>query len=816
MNRTLTVLAVLLALGIARVPVEAASPFQKAQPVWPKGRSLEKNLTVGFRALLDLGDPRDVRLRLTASTCYRATVNGSFVGYGPARGPHGWYRVDEVDLSPWIQPGANIVAIEVAGYNVNSYYTLDQPSFLQAEILVKNRVLSATGNRGFTAFIPGERLQKVQRYSFQRPFTEVYRIRKDHDRWKRDVDLRLQGLECAPDGVLRAYLPRRVPWPDFKLRRPVQILGSGRVVPRETVPRLWKDRSLTQIGPKLEGFPEAELEVIPSIRMQKVTYRPEEDLPADGTAVPESLPVPASTYALLDLGTNLTGFAGVTVECKEPSRLVLAFDEVLRDGLVDFKRLGCVNLIVYELPTGTYRLESFEPYTFRYLQPVVLEGKCRLSDIYLREYVCSGVNRARFRSSDPRLDKLFEAGRETFRQNTLDTFMDCPSRERAGWLCDSFFTARAALDLRGDTIIEQTMMENFLLPEKFEFLPEGMLPMCYPADHNDGVFIPNWALWLVIQLEEYVDRSGDTDTAEGLKPKVLGLIEFLRGFRNDDGLLEKLPSWVFIEWSDANKYVQDVNYPSNMLYAAALSVAGKLYGLKELTTEAEQVRETIRKQSFDGTFFVDNAVRTAAGKLEVTRNRTEVCQYYAFFFDVATPKSHPELWATLRDRFGPRRKDRNDFPEVGLANSFIGNMLRIELLSHAGLSRQILDESIDYLLYMAERTGTLWEHTGDFASCNHGFASHIVRTLYRDVLGLRKIDLLAKEVEIRFAPLDLESCEGERPTPDGTVYLRWRKKGDSLEYSVSVPEDYELHVENSSGLELRRVAGGDSGTPEDG
>ncbi len=63
-------------------------------------------------------------------------------------------------------------------------------------------------------------------------------------------------------------------------------------------------------------------------------------------------------------------------------------------------------------------------------------------------------------------------------------------------------------------------------------------------------------------------------------------------------------------------------------------------------------------------------------------------------------------------------------------------MLRMELLSRDGRSQQILDESIAYLLYMAERTGTLWENVGAEASCNHGFASHIVHTLYRDVLGV--------------------------------------------------------------------------------
>ena len=236
---------------------------------------------------------------------------------------------------------------------------------------------------------------------------------------------------------------------------------------------------------------------------------------------------------------------------------------------------------------------------------------------------------------------------------------------------------------------------------------------------------------------------------------------------------------------------------------AALSAAGRIYRKPEMLQKAEQIRQTIRAQSFDGQFFVDNAVRKD-GKLEVTRNRSEVCQYFAFYFDVATPKSHADLWQILRDRFGPQRKDNREFPEVHPANSFIGNMLRMELLSRAGRSQQILDESVAYLLYMADRTGTLWENVGDYASCNHGFASHICHTLYRDVLGLYRVDRVNKRVALRFGALELENCEGSMPTPDGAIRLSWRKEPDKVVYRLSLPEGYEAESTNLSGRELVR------------
>ena len=286
---------------------------------------------------------------------------------------------------------------------------------------------------------------------------------------------------------------------------------------------------------------------------------------------------------------------------------------------------------------------------------------------------------------------------------------------------------------------------------------------------------------------------------------MLKLVGFLRQFRNSDGLLEKLPSWVFVEWSKANAFVQDVNYPSNMLFAETLDAAAGLYDLPEFAAEAKAVRETIRRQSFDGTFFVDNALRRPDGSLEVTRNRTETCQYYAFFFGVAAPATHSNLWATLVRDFGPRRKGTGAHPDIHPSNQFIGNVLRFELLSREGLCRQMLEESAPYQMRMADLTGTLWEHDSPQASCNHGFASHGgVRLLLRDVLGLHRVDIPRRKVTLQFADLPLEWSEGRVPVPGGTVGLRWRRDGGRLRYAVSLPEGYSVEVRNPAGLELVR------------
>jgi len=794
-------MALLLSTGnsIASVPA-----FVSAKPIWPKGRETEKNLFVGFRANFKTSGQGNVLLRATGATAYRVYLNGRFLAHGPARGPHGFFRVDEWDLTDQLQPGANVVAFEVAGYNVNSYSLLDQPSFLQAEVVADGRVLASTGGKGadFDCTILQERVQKVQRYSFQRAFSEAYRIGPTYDHWRTQTGP-MNGE--AKTAVLppRALLPRGVEYPDYTLRQPSWLVAQGQLKTGLKVDQPWKDRSLTGVGPKFGGYPEKELETIPSLELQTIANANNQAI-NQPWAPAESQVLRSNGFQIVDFGCDLTGFIGVKVSCRSQTRLVLTFDEILLKDDVDWKRLGCVNIVTYDLQPGIYELESFEPYTFRYLKFMVLAGECDVQKIYLREFAGAGVWQAHFAASDERLNRLFAAGRETFRQNALDIFMDCPSRERAGWLCDSFFTARVAKDLCGNTRIEKNFYENFLLPAKFAYLPDGMLPMCYPADHNNGEFIPNWALWFVVELEEYLARSGDRAMVDALRPRVMRLFDYFKKFRNEDGLLEKLQSWVFVEWSAANNFVQDVNYPSNMLYAKALDAAGRMYGMSELCDDAERIRENIRRQSYQDGFFADNALRVN-GNLQVTTNRTEVCQYFAFFFDVAKPETHSELWQRLIKDFGPQRKETKAFPEIHPANAFIGNVLRLELLSRYGLCQQLLDESLAYQLYMVERTGTLWENDGAYASCNHGFASHGgVHVLYRDVLGLQQVDTVRKHVQLRFTDSRLEWCEGRMPTPDGFVVLRWRKESGKLLYQVSAPAGYTIKVENRSSLRAER------------
>ncbi len=693
--------------------------FLKAKPVFAAGHEREMNRTVGFYARIPAA--RHCRLRITGSALYLVKINGTFVHLGPARCAHDTYRVDEISIGRYLTGENDLITIRVQSSFCNSYSLLEQEGFLQAEVVdMEGNVMAYTGIGGdFKCVLLDERFRAVPRYSFQRNFLEAYRLNPNRAAFDIDPEHSL-----SPAGILGEYreknlIPRGLFNPTFPFEPVSALMGQGTVHLPDLEERSPRNGGLAP-SPEFHAFPKGDIIMNPVQEVSEMTYTHVGKVQGS----PASFGVKGGSYVLTDMGKELTGLVTLRVVAKENTVLYLAFDEVLRDGYVDVNRLGCGNVVKYELAPGEYNLLTMEPYTFRYLAVIALGGGIQVWDLGIRRVGFPEIEK-KLNSADVIEQKIYDAAIETFRQNTFDIYMDCPSRERAGWLCDSFFTSRVEYALTGKSVVEKAFLENFLIPEAFPHTPKGMLPMCYPADHNNGNFIPQWAMWYVLELEEYLTRTADRALIDRAESRMFELYDFFAAYENENGLLERLPAWNFVEWSHANDLVQDENYPTNALYASMLDALSSLYQKPELHEKAEKIRAYIRKNTLVDGFFCDNSTRNEEGKLVLSGECTEACQYYMFFLDVATPESHPALWKIITEEFGPDRAKKGLYPQIFPANAFIGNYLRLDIIFRYGLHDQLLTEIKGYFLYMAERTGTLWENTTDFASCNHGFASHV-------------------------------------------------------------------------------------------
>ncbi|MHB1452698.1 MAG: alpha-L-rhamnosidase-related protein [Saccharofermentanales bacterium] len=750
--------------------------------MWAKNIRALKNHTLAFHGSFEIPPDPDVFLVIAVSNLYRIFIDGEFIGYGPARAAHGYTRKDRYQLTQYMGHRINIV-VEVFAANVNSYYIVEELPFFGAEIHDKEKVLASAGN--FQAYLLSDRIAKIQRYSFQRPFAECYRMKKCRKYFYQGDTSQFEPV-MTEEVSSNIMIERHIAYPKFEKIRFCKTIESGALL-INPMKEKWVDRSIFEINEKMRGYRYDELEEYLSDEASSFEYQRSEY--ADRQDIQSAL-----SYTVHDFGRTITGFPGLKAEIKKQSTIYLIWDEIIsdRDSCGDkeknicFSRNSCCNVIKFSLEPGLYDLLAFEPTSARFIKVILTEGEITLTELSMTTYENSEAYQLMFVSDDIELNAIVSAATNTFSQNSVDILTDCPSRERAGWLFDSYFSGRAEKTFTGRNRVERNFLENYYLALQLKELPKGMIPMCYPADHYDGVYIPNWSMWYVLELLSYFRNTNDIDLINASREKVYGLFDFFMKYLNEDGLLEDLESWVFIEWSRCNDpdYIKGVNYPTNMLYSEMLNAASLLYGDPVLKVQSDRIKAKIIKQSYNGEFFEDNAIREE-GRLRCVGHITETCQYYAFYFNISSIDTFPELFSKIMEEFGPSRDEKMVYPEIAKSNAIVGNYLRLELLLRNGDSQKVLEECRLFFLNMAMTTGTLWEHSYELGSLNHGFASITANYIIEAITGYLGVDNSTKEIRMGNSFLTMD-CAVRIPIPGDSILISIQDGARE----VTIPDGY--------------------------
>ena len=682
--------------------------FKKAIPVFANGEEASLNYPLTLSA--EIESLEDTVLYLSAFSFYRLYINREFVCVGPARTAKGYARVDEIELGEYSREGVNTIEIQVAGYNCSSLSTARQTSFVVCELRRGEDVLLYTG-KDFEAYLDCRRIREVERYSAQRHFGEMWRVSG------KDFRISSRQVELVPASNTPKYLKRGVPMPDYRMIEADGYTSRGTFAFDESLP--FKPlRNSFYISEAWGRFEEDEICSHPFRWIQRQRMN---RLCGEGKL---GIILSEGEYVTVDMGRIECGFICLSGKALDDSDVVVAYSELCDADDFKFTDINCQNVIEYFIDGGAEICEqSFEPYTCKNAIIAVKSGKIALDGFGVRAYEYDRSGFIKRDIKDKELAHIYSAAEVTFAHNALDLYSDCPSRERAGWLCDSYFTGRAEYFLTQNTMVEDVFLENYRLYDGDECYPKGVLPMCYPSDAQDNKsFIPQWNMWYVLEVKEYLSERNKTANKELFRESVFGIMDFLAQYENGDGLLENVPGWNFVEWSSANSWVQDVNYPTNFLYAETLRAAGSLYDRSDWIDKAEKIAERARELSFDGEVFIDNAVRDGEGVLRNTKNSSEAGQYYALLFgDVdLNDTKYAKLKSHVFCNFEDFDTEGRGFVPV---NAFIGFYLKMLAFMKLG-ERELLCEIIKtFFGGMVESTGTLWEYSQRKGSHDHGFAS---------------------------------------------------------------------------------------------
>lgn len=630
-------------------------------------------------------------IAIIAKYTYNLFVNGQFVSYGPARTANGYARIDRIDISHLLTEPENTVTIYCLSVETKTLCFAEGPSFVGCELTLDGQTVDATA---FQCYLMNDRVDRVERMSAQRGYVEVYEQSAD----------RTTFFDCQPARLVEQEMPRllerRVP---FARNEQVQgtVLEKGSVTFDELRP--WGACLVNFLSDCTDGdfYPLKDCRTVLFRQLQQMRFH------RNG--------VGRCQYVTYDLGKTYSGKIQILITVEEDTDLWVTYDDLLTEGNVYFGREQIIHGLKWTLKKGQYQLHSAEVYAMRYLS-LIFNG--RVDDVRVSLIRIENPLWKEKQFEDPHLRRIYEAAQSTFRQNAYDLYTDCPSRERAGWLCDSYFTAKAERFFTGDNLVERNFLENYLLYDGAQFPHKGILPSCFPSvPKHPNDFIPNWILWFLVELEDFVVRTADQDFALRFRDKIRDILSYFQGFENEYGFLENMQGWVFLEWSKANDFVGGINFPSNMLYYGALKSAGAVLQDQQLLEKAETLLKNIRRFSYDGEFFYDNAVRID-GKLVRTDNISETCQYFAAFFNIVPDKE--QFVKKLAEVFSPFGQPQDRFCSSPM---FIGYVLRLALLFEAGEDQRLLQECKEKFLPMADRTGTIWEFFDESASCNHGFGS---------------------------------------------------------------------------------------------
>ncbi|HMP77121.1 MAG TPA: alpha-L-rhamnosidase C-terminal domain-containing protein [Kiritimatiellia bacterium] len=495
---------------------------------------------------------------------------------------------------------------------------------------------------------------------------------------------------------------------------------------------------------------------------------------------------------LFDAGVYCTGHPRLRVE--GAGTLTLAYGERLSRGDVAVRDpseahdpLEGPMRDTLHVARGPVEWEPFFRRSFRYIRLTAVAGNLplRISVEDVRTTGYAFADPLPFSSSDPAHRVLEEISRRTLCACAHETFEDCPYYEEMQYAGDVHMQARTAFWMAGDTRLARQALRQFAASVNAEGLTASRWPSRIPQ------LIPLWSLHWILALWEYVLHAGDRDLIEECRPAVEVVLAWFRRRRAEDGLIHRIPYWMFADWSP--QWPMGVppgagTTPSalvHFLWIAALRAAGACAGgsLGEAWQgEADEAAARCRSvfRSPGETLFRDTPAPDAP--------RSKLANAWAILAGVCTPREAGPLADALAS--APNLAEPALFGRAFLFDSYL----------KAG--RPAWAEHLLSLYAEMARAGfTTWPEEPDaLRSECHGWSNlpgHAFRRLY---LGLEILEPGGSRIRVAPWPGALTQANGGIPLPHGTLHVAWTKAPDgrAIELRLLIPEGTRVEVPNHS------------------
>ena len=667
------------------------------------------NLHVLARAgyLWENGDISGARavMRITADDYYKLYINGRYAGQGPAPAYPEYYYYNELDITPYLKKGKNVLAVHLYYQGlVNRVWNSGDGRFgIACEI---SEIRSIT--KKSRIIIPQWRYKVSRAYSgavtgYDTQFLEDFDSRIWEEEWN------------MPEFDSRMWQPMvRAEWADHQCSiQPTEMLRVYRIRPKTL--KKTREGWFADMGEEITG-------------------------------------------ALLVWAESDGDGKTIAIRCGEELEGAGAIQKVRCD-----MRCSCRYEETWTLKKGACRLEPYDYKGFRYAELVLSPGvRVTRVEAEVRHYPMDET-RCTLSTDNPALDGIFRICKNGVKYGTQEAYLDCPTREKGQYLGYAVISAHAHVWLTGDVQMLRKCIAQFAHTAG---ICPGLMAVAPGAYMQEVAYFS--LLWSQLLLLDY-QFTGDREFLKKYLPTAEGIIRHFRRYEREDGLLEQVADkWNLVDWPENLRDGYDFKLSRPVVAPGCHNVVNALYvGAVKTFEELMDILEDpidIPEASADDLEERENRYRreTGCGEKKTARayrwKRLRDAYINAFYdsrtglFCDSTVSAHSALHSNIYPLFfglcpeGSEGRIADFLVEKGLSCGVMTGYFYLKALAAAGRYEDeyrmlVNDSEHGWVNMLREGATACWEAWGKDQKWNtslcHPWASGPIAVLIEDIAGIR-------------------------------------------------------------------------------
>jgi len=576
-----------------------------ARWIWfPQQRCLHNTFILFRREIQIDAAPVTAKGWITADSRYRLTVNGQRVQWGPPPCDPRFQDADPLDLAPYLSVGKNVIGVEVCYFGEgDGTWPMGSPGFIfKLDVTHPDgRIEQIVSDASWQSFLDRAHRPGMYKRWYLRALQEEFDGRLHESGW--DTSTYTPDARWKPAMLLsgKASMPAIFAnGPEYVISADMsaQHLSEGFLPKNESVGLRARDIPMMRefiVGAAPEPVEQGkvrwlrdpndwfESRVPDSFEASRTAVA---SITPRGIQLPVAAPKSDAYFVTFDFPEQLVGWPRFTIDASAGTIVELFVSEAhdiekgpafLDTGIYHWTRFICRE--------GVNEFETFDYESFRWIQLHIRnhDRPVTIREVGARRRMYPWPQPANVQSSDPLLQKLFDASVNTLNNSAHEHICDGMGRERQQYSGDCGHQLQAIRFVFGETRQPARFLKTFSQGMTLD----GYFLDCWPAfdrlariiqrqmgttvwgpllDHGIGF---NFDCWL-----HYME-TGDKSALEEPYPRLLKFARYLQSIMRDDGMLPVENIGVPAVWMDHHAYKKQRHKKCafNLYFAGALKNA---------------------------------------------------------------------------------------------------------------------------------------------------------------------------------------------------------------------------------------------------